>query len=181
MPRSLDELDGVLNRTYGVNDSVPPTLLRQRRTALTPTWNYVSYAVEVLSLDLEVLDRQELDPQQQADEDHLQAVIDDLPDLLADHWDDNAWFSSIDTADLIAVAADTNGLLDLHLEMTSSDLADPNVARSLSVRMNAQISALIERKNRLEGEIDQIQEILLHQYATGTASTDDWLGSMLSR
>jgi hypothetical protein len=176
MPRSLDELDGVLNRTYGVNDSVPPTLLRQRRTALTPTWNCVSYAVEVLSLDLEVLDRQE-----QADEDHLQAIVDDLPDLLAGHWDDNAWFFSIDTADSIAVAADTSGLLDLHLEMASSDLDDPNVARSLLVRMNAQRSALIERKNRLEEEIEQIQEVLVRQYATGTASTDDWLGSILSR
>jgi uncharacterized protein (UPF0335 family) len=41
--------------------------------------------------------------------------------------------------------------------------------------MNGQRRELIERKNRLEREIDQIQEILLRQYATGTASIDDWL------
>jgi hypothetical protein len=35
--------------------------------------------------------------------------------------------------------------------------------------------ALIERKTRLEEEIDRIREVLLGQYAAGTASTDDWL------
>jgi uncharacterized protein (UPF0335 family) len=59
--------------------------------------------------------------------------------------------------------------------MASSDIDDPDVARALSVRMNGQRRELIERKNRLEREIDQIQEILLRQYATGTASIDDWL------
>jgi hypothetical protein len=176
MSRSLDELDAVLNSACQINDSVhindavPPTLLRQRRTALTPTWSRVSFAVEVLALDLEVLDRRT-----QSDEDHLQAIIDDLPDLLTDRWHDDASLLAIDTPALIAAAADTDGLLDLHQEMAGSDLDDPEVARSLLVRMNGQRSALIERKDRLEKEIDQIQETLLRHYATGTASTDDWL------
>ena len=180
MSRSLDELDAVLNSACQINDSVhindavPPTLLRQRRTALTPTWSRVSFAVEVLALDLEVLNRQT-----QSAEDHLQAIIDDLPDLLADRWHDDAWLLPIDTPALIAVAAaadtDTDGLLDLHQEMAGSDIDDPDVARSLLVRMNGHRSALIERKDRLEKEINQIQETLLRHYATGTASTDDWL------
>jgi len=81
----------------------------------------------------------------------------------------------IDTPDLFAAEVDTDGLLDLHREMARSDIEDPDVARALSVRMSGQRSALIERKNRLQEEIDRIQEILLRQYATGAASTDDWL------
>jgi hypothetical protein len=34
-------------------------------------------------------------------------------------------------------------------------------------------------KNRLQEEIDRIQEILLRHYATGAASTDDWLDGAL--
>jgi hypothetical protein len=59
--------------------------------------------------------------------------------------------------------------------MASSDLDDPRVARSLLARMMARRNGLIVRKNRLEKEISQIQEILLRQYAAGAASTDDWL------
>jgi hypothetical protein len=149
-------------------DAAPPTLLRQRRSALTPTWSCVSFAVEVLALDLEVLERQPC-----SDGGHLPGIIDDLPDLMAGRGDD-AWLLPMDIPDLFA-AADTDGLLDLHREMAGSDLDDPDVARSLLVRMYVRRSALIERKNQLEVEIDRIRETLLSQYATGTASTDDWL------
>jgi hypothetical protein len=152
-----------------LDEAAPPALLRQRRTALTLPWACVSFAEEVLALDLAVLNRRG-----QSDEDHLNAIIDDLPDLLAGRVND-PWLLPIDTPDLFTSTADTDGLLDLHREMASSDIDDPDVARALSVRMNGQRRELIERKNRLEREIDQIQEILLRQYATGTASIDDWL------
>jgi hypothetical protein len=77
---------------------------------------------------------------------------------------------------LIATVADTDGLLDLHQELVSSDLDDPSVARSLLARMKIRKSALMKRKHRLEKEIKQIQAILLRQYAAGVASADDWLG-----
>lgn len=162
--RSLDQLDAVLN------SAVPPTLHRQRRTALTLTWGCVSFAVEVLALDLAVLNRQ-----MRSDEDHLRAIIDDLPGLLADRGDDDGWLLPIDTRDLFAAEVDTDGLLDLRREMARSDIDDPDVARALSLRMNGQRSVLIERKNRLEKEINQIQGMVLRQYATGATSTDDWL------
>jgi hypothetical protein len=149
-------------------DAAPATLLRERRRALTPTWSCVSFAAEVLALDLQVLERQPL-----SGGDHLHAIIDDLSDLMAGRGDD-AWVLPMDIPDLFA-AADTDGLLDLHREMASSDLGDPDVARSLLVRMNARRRALIERKHRLEEEMGGIRETLLRQYAAGTASTDDWL------
>jgi hypothetical protein len=149
-------------------DAAPPTLLRERRSALTPTWSCVSFAAEVLALDLELLARQP-----RSDGDHLQAIMEDLPDLMAGRGDD-AWVFPMDIADLFA-AADTDGLLDLHREMARSDLDDPEVARSLLARMDVRRRALTERRTRLEEEIDRIREVLLGQYAAGTASTDDWL------
>jgi hypothetical protein len=147
-----------------------PTVLRQQRTALTSTQNRVSYAIEVLTVDLEALNRHT-----RSDHDHLQAIIDDMPDLLASGWDNGGWSFSVDTSGLIAAAADADGLLDLHHELVSSDLDDPDVARSLLARMKVQRGALIKRKNRLDREIKQTQEILLRQYVTGIASVDDWL------
>ncbi len=157
--RSLDQFDGV-----------PPTLLRQRRRSLTPVWSCVSFAVDVLTLDLAVLHRQT-----RSGGDRLHAIVDDLPDLIAGRWDVDGWALPIDTPDLFAADADPDGLLDLHREMATGDIDDPHVAHALSVRMNGQRSALIERKNRLEKEINRIQEILLRQYASAAASTEDWL------
>jgi hypothetical protein len=94
MLRSLDELDEVLNRAYPIDCSVPPTL--------TATWNCVSYAIEVPALDLKVLNRHTYA------EARLQAIIDDLPDLLAGAWDDSAWSFSVDPSNLLAAAADTD-------------------------------------------------------------------------
>jgi hypothetical protein len=149
-------------------DAAPATLLRERRRALTPTWRCVSFAAEVLALDLQVLERHLL-----SGGDHLDAIIDHLPDLMSGHGDD-AWVLPMDIPELFA-AADTNGQLDLHREMAASDLDNPDVARSLLVRINARRRMLIERKHRLEEEMDGIRETLLRQYAAGTASTDDWL------
>jgi hypothetical protein len=133
-------------------DAAPATLLRERRRALTPTWRCVSFAAEVLALDLQVLERHLL-----SGGDHLDAIIDHLPDLMSGHGDD-AWVLPMDIPELFA-AADTNWQLDLHL----------------LVRINARRRMLIERKHRLEEEMDGIRETLLRQYAAGTASTDDWL------
>ena len=149
---SFDQLDAMLN------DAVPATLLRQRRTALASTWGRVPFAVEVLALDLAVLNRQG-----RSDEDHLQAITDNLPGLIAGCWDTDGGLLPTDAPDLFATA-DADGLLDLHREMASSDIDNPEVAHALSLRMNGQRSELIERKNRLEAAINQIREILLHQY-----------------
>jgi hypothetical protein len=168
--RSLNEADEELNRVPSVNSSVPPSVLRQRRTALTATWNFLCYVIDALALDLEILNRYA-----QCEEDPLQAIIEDLPDLLAAGWDNRTWALSIDTSEVIAAVVDADRSLDLHQELVSSDLDDPNVGLSLLVRMTVQRSALMERKIRLEMDIKQIQGILVHQYAAGVASTDDWL------
>jgi hypothetical protein len=168
--KSLDELERGHGRADLIADAAPPAVLRQRRRALALTSARLSYAAEVLALDLEVLTRHE-----GAVEDALQAIVDDLPEILAESWYSREWTFSVDTSDVTAATAETDELLDLHREMVRSDLADPRIARSLLVRMEIRRGALIERTGQLEEEIKDIQRSLLRQYAAGIASTDDWL------
>jgi hypothetical protein len=170
MSRSLDELERAPNQTDLVADSAPPAVLRQRRTALGLISARLSYAMEVLALDLKVLNRRK-----GSEVETLQAIVDDLPEILAESWCGSTWSFSVDTSDFTAATAETDGLLDLHHEMVTSDLADPRIARSLSVRMEVRRSALLERNSQLEKEIKEIQESLLRQGVAGMASTDDWL------
>jgi hypothetical protein len=170
MSRSLDELERAPDQADLIADSAPPAVLRHRRTALALISGRLSYVAEVLALDLEVLSRCK-----GSEEDTLQAIVDDLPETIAESWYSSAGSSSVDTSVLTAATAETDGLLDLHHEMVRSDLADPKIARSLLVRMEVRRGALIERNGQLEKEIKGIQASLLRQYAAGMASTDDWL------
>jgi hypothetical protein len=168
-PGVLAEHYGALNPSPTAH-SVAPTVLRQRRSALTAARNYMACAIDVLALDLEILNWQE-----QSEGNNVPAIIDELPDLLATGWDSRTWTFSVDISDLIAAVTHTDRLLDLHEEMVASELEDPDIAHSLFVRMKARRNALVHRTNQLEKEIEQIQKLLLQQYAAGIASTDDWL------
>lgn len=170
MSRSLDELERGPYQADLIADSAPPAVLRRRRTALARIAARLSYAAEVLALDLDVLNRHE-----GSEEDTLQAIVDVLPEILAESWHGGTWSFSVDTSDLTAATTETDGLLDLHHEMVWSDLADPKIVRSLVVRMEMRRGALIERNGQLEKEINDIRASLLRQYAAGIASTDDWL------
>jgi hypothetical protein len=55
MTTSLNALDVALAGECPMDDSVPSSVLRRRRTTLVPTWSRVSYALEVLAIDLEIL------------------------------------------------------------------------------------------------------------------------------
>jgi hypothetical protein len=173
---SLEEIDSLLGRTSAVDDSVPAATLRQWRTELVRTSVFVSYAIGVLSLDVEVLTHTRTGPA----DDALQAIVDDLPGLLAAGWVGGGWSLSPDASVSIAAAAEvaadeSEGLIGLHAEMVDCDLGDPEVVQDLLARVERQRQALAERRIELEERIRRIQEAVLHQYATGAASVDDWL------
>jgi hypothetical protein len=173
---SLEEIDALLQRTDPVDESVPAATLRAWRTELVRASVFVSYAIGVLSLDVEVLTH----ARPGLPEDALQSIVDDLPALLASGWVGGGWSLSPDASLSIAAAAEvasdeSEGLIGLHVEVVESDLGDPVEVQALLARVNEQRLALTDRRIQLEERIRHIQEVVLHQYATGAASVNDWL------
>jgi hypothetical protein len=173
---SLEEIDALLQRTDPVDESVPAATLRGWRTELVRASVFVSYAIGVLSLDVEVLTH----TRPGLPEDALQSIVDDLPGLLASGWVGGGWSLSPDASMSIAAAAEvasdeSEGLIGLHFEVVESDLGDPVEVQALLARVDEQRLALTDRRIQLEERIRHIQEVVLHQYATGAASVNDWL------
>ena len=126
---SLEEIDAVLfSGPAPVDESVPAATLRQWRTELVRASVFVSYAIGVLSLDVEsAVARQDGSP-----EDALQSIVDDLPVMWPSGWVGGGWSLSPDASASIAAAAEvaadeSEGLIGLHAEMVVSDLGDPAV------------------------------------------------------
>jgi hypothetical protein len=173
---SLEEIDAVLSRAEPVDASVLPATLRQWRTELVRASVFVSYAIGVLSLDMEILTRGAV----ATCADVLQATVDDLPDLLASGWVGGGWSLSPDAAASVAAAAEvaldeSDGLLALHGAVATSDLDDPDVVADLLVLVQDQLQELARRREQLESRIREIQATVLQHYASGAASVDDWL------
>ena len=172
MVGSLDEIDSLLGRAAPIGESTAAATLRRWRTDLVRASVLVSYAIGVLSLDLEILTRGET----VLSED----VVDDLPDILANGWVGGGWSLSPDAGASVGAAAEiamdeSTGLLALHAEVVMSDLADPEVVADLLTSVEELRAELVERREQLESRIRKIQEVVLAQYASGAASVDDWL------
>lgn len=176
MVSSLEEIDSVLGRAGPIRQSTAAATLRQWRTDLVRASVFVSYAIAVLSLDVEILTR----GANASQEDVVQQMVDDLPDILATGWVGGGWSLSPDAAASVAAAAEvamdqSEGLLRLHADVVTSDLGDPDVVRDLLAGVEQLRQELIERRDQLESRIRMIQKVLLEQYGSGAASVDDWL------
>jgi hypothetical protein len=174
--RSLEEIDSLLAGTTPIGESTATSTLRQWRTDLVRASVLVSYAIGVLSLDVEILTRGEA----ALSEEVLAARVDDLPDILANGWVGGGWSLSPDATASVAAAAEvamdqSDGLLRLHAAVVLSDLADPDVVGALLADVEQLRAELVERRGQLENRIRRIQEIVRTQYASGAASVDDWL------
>jgi hypothetical protein len=174
--RSLEEIDSLLGQATPIDESTPTATLRQWRTDLVRASVLVSYAIGVLSLDVEILAR----GTSGESGDVLAARVDDLPDILADGWVGGGWSLSPDAAASVAAAAEvamdqSDGLLRLHADVVLSDLADPDEVGALRADVEQLRAELVERRGQLEGRIRKIQEAVRLQYASGAASVDDWL------
>jgi hypothetical protein len=174
--RSLEEIDSLLGQATPIDESTSTSTLRQWRTDLVRASVLVSYAIGVLSLDVEILTRGAAGESG----DVLAARLDDLPDILADGWVGGGWSLSPDATASVAAAAEvamdqSDGLLRLHADVVLSDLAHPDVVGALLADVEQLRAELVERRGQLESRIRKIQEVVRLQYASGAASVDDWL------
>ena len=136
----------------------------------------VSYAVSVLSLDLEVLQRSLEAPGL----DILQTLVDELPLLLSRNWVGGGWSLAADATDSVVAAAElslheSSGLLGMHAEIYQGDLSNAFFVTELKDRIDARRTLLWNCHTQLEERIREIQELVKAQYASGVASVNDWL------
>ncbi len=176
MTYSIEDFDAVLNRARPITLSTPASTLRQWRVELVRASVFISYAIGVLSLDIEILHQSIVS----TSENVLQSLVDDLPGILAAGWVGGGWSLSPDASVSVGAAAElaadqADSLLELHREMVTSDLGDPTLVRDLLSRIEEQRESLALRRAQLEDRIRQIQHIVREQYAVGGASVDDWL------
>lgn len=176
MTYSLEEFDSVLSRADPVNVKTPAATLRKWRTELVRASVFISYAIGVLSLDLEILNRSLATEE----EDVLQALVDGLPGILTSGWLGGGWSLSPDASASVGAASElaadqAQSLLGLHGELAASDLKDVEAVRDLLRRIEREREALIERRDKLEDRIRRIQETIREHYSAGNASIDDWL------
>lgn len=176
MTYSIEDFDAVLSRAQPVTLSTPASTLRQWRVELVRASVFISYAIGVLSLDIEILHQSIVS----TSENVLQSLVDDLPGILASGWVGGGWSLSPDASVSVGAAAElaadqAESLLELHREMVTSDLRDPALVRDLLTRIEQQRVSLADRRAQLEDRIRRIQQIIRQQYAVGAASIDDWL------
>lgn len=172
----MDEIVSLLARVRSANESTPVATLREWRGELVRASVFVSYAISVLTVDLEVL-RRTLGA---TDKEVIQTLIDDLPEILASSWVGGGWSLSPDASLSVAAAAElerdhSTQLLRLHAEMVASELSDHDVVRDLASRIEHEREELVQLRGQLEDRLRTIQDAVRAQYASGAASIDDWL------
>lgn len=176
MTYSLEEFDSLLRQTQPVTPKTEVGTLREWRTQLVRASVATSYAFGVLSFDLELLRKCIENPTG----DNLQMLIEQLPNALAAGWVGGGWTLSPDASASVGAASELDftkieGLLELHGELISSDLNDPDVLSKLQEQIETQRSKLGSRKEQLQLRIKEIQSAIRQRYQDGSASTDDWL------
>ncbi|HUW88235.1 MAG TPA: hypothetical protein VMW30_07670 [Candidatus Paceibacterota bacterium] len=168
MAGSLHQIDFLLTSTESVDEATPTAILRQWRTDLVRASVSVSYAIGVLSLDIEVLNHSLTS----SSEDVLQVIVDDLPRILASGWIEGGWSISPVTEFAIDQA---EALLGLHAEMVTSNLSDHAAVHDLLARTKQERQVFYKLRGQLNDRLSQIQDVVRKQYAAGVASIDDWL------
>ena len=176
MDDDLGAINELLRYAEKVDATMPTKTLREVRGELVRTSVFVSYAIGVLSLDLKILNRCWASDT----DDVLDALVDDMPEMLTTGWVGGGWSLSPDASASVAAAAELSNedsirLLELHAELATSDLGDLDVVSSLLTRVKEQRGELCERRDRLEDGIRNIQKLVQEHYGTGVASVEDWL------
>lgn len=176
MTYSLEEFESLLSRTQPVTEETNIAVLRTWRTELVRASVFISYAIGVLSLDQEMIERCVKNP----GADHLEMLIKELPNVLAKGWVGGGWSLSPDASASVGAAAEIDEskmekLLSLHTELITSDLNDISNLNRLNHQIDQLRLRLITTKEHIEKNITKLQSVIREKYKDGSASVDDWL------
>lgn len=171
--RAVDEL---VHLAQGVDVSTPTQELREMRARLVRTSVFVSYGIGVTALDLKFIDRCWASDSNEV----IQALVDELPEILSNGWVGGGWSISPDASASVAAAEELSHdhlakYLDLHEELVTSDIGNLDVVTDLRRRLTQRRLDLFERRDEMQVQIRRIQGLVQEHYASGQASVDDWL------
>jgi hypothetical protein len=173
---SQQEIDLLITQTAVASEDTPTPTLRQWRADLVRASLSISYAISVLSLDIEILNSSLAS----TSEDAVQALVNDLPDILASEWIGGELALSPDPLTPVTGSAEfeidqATELLGFHAEMVGSDLGDHHVVGDLLARARQERLGLYGLRSQIDSRLRGIHEAVRNQYASGVASINDWL------
>lgn len=175
MTVTLEYVDQLLDTTSAVGTDTPAVRIRAWRDELAHVAVLLSYARHVLSVDLGVLRSAA-----GRAEGGFQAVVDELPGLLAAASIGGGWSLSPDAPATMAPAeqvleGEADGLLAAHGELARVDISSPADIMTLIEEFEDEMSQVTERWELAEARLRELQARLVTMYKTGEASVDDWL------
>jgi len=172
---TLEYVDQLLDSTSAVGTDTRAAQIRAWRDELAHVAVLLSYARHVLSVDLGVL----RSAAGRVDA-NFQAVVDELPKLLAAASIGGGWSLSPDAPATMAPAeqvleGEADGLLAAHGELASLDISSRADIVALIGQFEDEMSQVTARWERAEARVRDLQAALVAMYKSGEASVDDWL------
>ncbi len=168
--RSLGE-SAVLERTRGASP------IRVWREELMLALESLAYARAVLAADVAIL-RHSL----AAGGADQQAILDDLPSVMAAHTGDDEWSDSPEAHDPgrleldLGVFVRSDRLVAGHEQMALVDFSSSEDVELLLGELEMELAELTERQDAVELRLQQIRAAIVREYQEGLAPTRGWAG-----
>jgi hypothetical protein len=172
---TLVDVDQLLETTSSLGPADPTARLRGARDDLAHAAVLLSYARHVLSVDIGALRAIA-----EAPAPDLQALVDDLPRVLAAASIGGGWSLSPDapassTSARQAIEGAADGLMAGHSALARIDFGSEEELRGALDELEVQLTMVAERRELVEERLRGIQAIVVQQYKRGEADADDWL------
>ena len=170
------DIDQTLAQAAPVDATISVRQLRGWRDDLAHAAVLLSYARHVLSVDIGVLRSIADDPG-----DDLDAVIEDLPRLLATASIGGGWSLSPDATTTMGSAGrvqagEADALMSAHSQVAQVEFRSPEAVGRLIGELDVQLAVATDRLELVEAKVREIQAALVERYKSGDATTGDWLG-----
>ncbi len=170
----LTDIDQLLRNTTQIGGSTPTEQLRDQRNQLAHAAVLLSYARNVLSIDVGVL-RSALGGT--AD---LQSTVDELPEILASASIGGGWSLSSDSPIAMASArqalqGEAEGMLSAHGRIAEMDPGRPESIQSALDDVEEQLAQVAGLRESVERSLRLHQTAIVERYKSGDADVDDWL------
>jgi hypothetical protein len=170
----LSDVDELLLSALQIDELTATERIRALRNELAHAAVLLSFARNVLSVDVGVLQRVMGEPGD------LQPTVDDLPEILASASIGGGWSLSSDSPSAMASAesalrGEAEDLMSAHGRIALIDVNRPESVRRALDDIQGQLGVVAERRESVERRFRELQAAIVGRYKSGDAAVDDWL------